>query len=105
MRPFSPLVCHPIARNDWKDLGGGAAFGDLATTLTDPVCTALDLKAPLTIAANNSGINRHVWPVMQTIRYEFPDNAFTAGPKLSLTWTDGGLQPDRKLAQLPPEIE
>ena len=42
---------------------------------------------------------------MQTIRYEFPGNELTAGPTLRVTWTDGGLRPERKPAKLPPDVE
>jgi len=42
---------------------------------------------------------------METIRYVFPGNALTAGDTLNVTWSDGGLRPDRKLAQLPPELD
>ncbi|MBI5767934.1 MAG: Gfo/Idh/MocA family oxidoreductase [Verrucomicrobia bacterium] len=105
MRPFSLGVYHPFAWRDWQDFGGGCALGDFGCHVLDPVFTALGLVAPLTIAADNSGINRHVWPVIETIRYEFPGTEFTAGPKVTVTWTDGGLRPSRKLAQLPPELE
>lgn len=104
MRPYAPGVYHPFAWRDWQDFGSGA-LGDFGAHIFDPVFTALGLKAPLTIAADNSGVNRHIWPTMETVRYVFPGNELTTGKTLTLTWTDGGLHPDRKLAQLPPEIE
>ena len=105
MRPFAPAVYHPFAWRDWQDFGGGAALGDFGCHLLDPIFMALGLGAPRTITADNSGINQQVWPVRQMIRYEFPGTAYTAGKTLSLTWTDGGMRPARKLAQLPPELE
>jgi len=105
MRPFSTGAYHPFAWRDWQDFGGGAALGDFGCHLLDPIFTALDLKVPLTVTADNSGINRHVWPVMETIRWEFAGNEFTAGSTLNLTWTDGGQRPTRKLAQIPAELE
>lgn len=105
MRPFAPGVYHPFAWRDWQDFGGGAALGDFGCHLLDPVFTALDLRAPVAVTADHSGINRQVWPVMQTVKYEFAPTAFTAGPKFSLTWHDGGLKPDRKLAQLPADVQ
>ena len=104
MRPFSPVVYHPFAWRDWQDFGGGA-IGDFACHILDPVFTALDLKAPLTIGADNSGINRQIWPTAETVRYVFPGNAMTAGTTLPVTWSDGGLRPDRKLAQLPADVD
>ncbi|MSU47695.1 MAG: Gfo/Idh/MocA family oxidoreductase [Opitutus sp.] len=104
MRPYSPIVYHPFAWRDWQDFGGGA-IGDFACHILDPVFTALDIRAPLTIGADNSGINRHIWPTAEVVKYVFPGTAFTAGPKLNVTWSDGGLRPDRKLAQLPADLD
>jgi len=80
-------------------------LGDFGCHILDPVFTALGLRAPTSIGADNSGINRHVWPTAQTIRYVFPGNDLTAEATLKVTWTDGGLRPDRKLAQMPPELD
>ncbi len=104
MRPFSPVIYHPFAWRDWQDFGGGA-IGDFACHILDPVFTALGLRSPLTVAADNSGINRQIWPTAETIRYVFPGNELTAGPTLRVTWSDGGVRPDRKLAQLPAELD
>lgn len=104
MRPYSPVIYHPFAWRDWQDFGGGA-IGDFACHILDPVFTALGLRAPLTIGADNSGINRQIWPVAETIRYVFPGNELTAGPKLNVTWTDGGLRPDRKLSRMPADLD
>ena len=103
MRPYAP-VYHPFAWRDWQDFGGGA-LGDFGCHIFDPVFTALGLRAPLTVGADNSGINRHIWPTSQTIRYVFAANELTAGPTLNLTWTDGGLRPERKLAQMPGDLD
>ena len=103
-RPFAPRVYHPFAWRDWQDFGSGA-LGDFGAHIFDPVFTALGLTAPLTVSADHSGINRHIWPTLETVRYVFPGTAFTAGPTLPLTWSDGGLRPSRQLAQLPPELD
>ncbi len=104
MRPYAPVIYHPFAWRDWQDFGGGA-IGDFACHILDPVFTSLGLRAPLTIGADNSGINRHIWPTAETVKYVFPGTEFTAGPQINVTWSDGGLRPDRKLAQLPPELD
>jgi hypothetical protein len=104
MRPYSPIVYHPFAWRDWQEFGGGA-IGDFACHILDPVFTALDLKAPLTVGADNSGINRHIWPTSEVVRYVFPGGELIAGATLNVTWTDGGLRPDRKLAQMPDNID
>lgn len=103
MHPYEP-VYHPFVWRDWQDFGSGA-LGDFGCHILDPVFTSLGLHAPISIEAENSGINRYIWPTNQTIRYVFPGNELTAGKTLNVTWTDGGLRPDRKLAKMPPELE
>jgi predicted dehydrogenase len=104
MRPYSPIVYHPFAWRDWQDFGGGA-IGDFGCHILDPVFTALGIRAPLTVGADNTGINRHVWPTSEAVRYVFPGTEFTAGPTINVTWTDGGLRPNRKLAQMPDNVD
>ncbi|HUR59257.1 MAG TPA: Gfo/Idh/MocA family oxidoreductase [Opitutaceae bacterium] len=104
-RPFSPGIYHPFAWRDWQDFGGGAALGDFGCHVLDPVFTSLGLRAPISVTADNSGINRQVWATRQTIRYEFAGNELIAGKTLNVTWSDGGLRPDKKVAKLPAELE
>ena len=108
MRDYAPEAYHPRRWRDWQDFGGGV-LGDFGCHILDPVFTALGLNAPLSVVADNSGINRHVWPTMETVRYVFPGNDWIAGPTLTLTltltWTDGGLRPPRKLAQMPDNLD
>lgn len=103
MRDYAP-VYHPFVWRDWQDFGGGG-LGDFGCHIMDPVFTALGLNAPLTVVAQNSGINRHIWPTTQQIEYVFPGNELIAGDTLKLTWMDGGQRPDRKLAKMPPELD
>ncbi|MDZ4288619.1 MAG: Gfo/Idh/MocA family oxidoreductase [Prosthecobacter sp.] len=103
MRAYAPCY-HPFVWRDWQDFGGGA-LGDFGCHILDPVFTALGLNAPLTISAENSGINRQIWPTNETVSYVFPGNELTAGKTLKVTWSDGGLKPSRKLAQMPPDLE
>jgi hypothetical protein len=100
MREFK-AVYHPFVWRDWQDFGSGA-LGDFGCHILDPVFTALELNAPLQISAENSGINEHIWPTLETVRYVFPGNRLTVG-RLPVTWYDGGLRPERKLAQMPPD--
>jgi predicted dehydrogenase len=104
LRDYAPNVYHPFTWRDWQDFGSGA-LGDFGCHVFDPVFTSLKLSDPLSVVAANTGINRHIWPTAQTVRYVFPGNAFTAGPTLNVTWTDGGLRPERKLAQMPGDLE
>ena len=104
LRPYAPGIYHPFAWRDWQDFGGGA-LGDFGCHILDPVFTGLGLQAPLSVVAENSGVNRHIWPTNETVRFVFPGTEFTAGPNLNVTWTDGGVRPERTLAQLPPGLD
>ncbi|MDB6139722.1 MAG: afr 1, partial [Verrucomicrobiaceae bacterium] len=104
MRDFAPDAYHPFVWRDWQDFGGGA-LGDFGCHILDPVFTALGLQAPLSVVADNSGFNKQVWPVNETVRWVFPGNELIAGPTLNVTWTDGGMKPARKLAGMPPEMD
>jgi hypothetical protein len=99
-RDYAPDVYHPFKWRDWQDFGAGT-MGDFGCHILDPVFTALDITAPVSILADNEGLNAQTWPAAETIRYVFPGTAFTAGKTLALTWYDGGRQPDLALAQMP----
>jgi hypothetical protein len=103
-RPYAPGIYHPFAWRDWQDFGGGA-LGDFGCHILDPVFTGLGLTAPRSVVAENSGINRQIWPTTETVRYVFPGTEYTAGPTLPVTWTDGGVRPERKLAQMPDNLD
>lgn len=103
MRDYAP-VYHPFTWRDWQDFGGGA-IGDFGCHILDPVFTALELTSPAEITATNSGINEHIWPTNQTVRYVFPATKYTTGPTIKVTWMDGGLKPSRKLAKMPGDLE
>ncbi len=100
MRDFAPDVYHPFKWRDWQDFGSGA-LGDFGCHILDPVFTALELTAPLTIRVENEGENSQTWPSAQTVSYMFPGTPFTANKNLPVTWYDGGRQPDLALAQMP----
>src|SRR5204863_6356766 len=98
-RDFAPSVYHPFNWRDWQDFGGGT-MGDFGCHILDPVFTALELTAPISIRAENEGLNPETWPAAETVRYLFPGTAWTAGKTLQLTWYDGGRLPDRALTQM-----
>jgi predicted dehydrogenase len=103
MREYAQAY-HPFIWRDWQDFGGGG-LGDFGCHIMDPVFTALDLTAPISVQAKNSGINNQIWPTHETIHYVFPGTEFTAGKTMKLTWMDGGLKPSHKLAQMPGDID
>ena len=103
MREYAPSY-HPFIWRDWQDFGGGG-LGDFGCHIMDPVFTALDLTAPISVQAKNSGINNQIWPTHETINYVFPGTQYTAGKTMKLTWMDGGLKPSHKLAQMPGDVD
>ncbi|REJ79770.1 MAG: gfo/Idh/MocA family oxidoreductase [Planctomycetota bacterium] len=100
MRPYAPKVYHPFTWRDWQDFGSGA-LGDFGCHIFDPVFTALELTAPVTVKAEHDGTNDEVWPGPETVTYVFPGTEYTAGDQITVIWRDGGLKPPRDLAQLP----
>ena len=103
MRPFVPDVYHPFVWRDWQDFGSGA-LGDFGCHILDPVFTALELTAPLSLQAENAGTNNEVWPGPQKIRYLFPGTKWTADKTLPVTWWDGRQRPAKELAQMPDDV-
>jgi predicted dehydrogenase len=100
MREYGPNAYHPFNWRDWQAFGSGT-MGDFGCHILDPVFTALELTAPLTIRAESEGLNPETWPLSETVSYVFPGTAFTAGTTVPLTWYDGGRVPDVSLAKLP----
>lgn len=100
LRDYVPDIYAPFKWRDWQDFGGGT-LGDFGCHILDPVFTALGLKSPLSVLAENDGVHEETWPGAETIQYVFPGNTLTTGKTLPVTWYDGGRQPDLALAQLP----
>ena len=92
MRPYAADTYHPFKWRDWQDFGSGA-LGDFGCHILDPIFTALDLTAPLTIRAEHAGTNDEVWPGPETVHYVFPGTRMTQGEHLNVIWRDGGLMP------------
>lgn len=104
MRPYEPDTYHPFKWRDWQDFGSGT-LGDFGCHILDPVFTALELTAPISVRAENTGLNPETWPAAETVHYVFPGTAWTAGKTLPLTWYDGGRMPDRALMQVPDDAK
>jgi len=105
MRDFAPDAYHPAKWRDWQDFGSGV-LGDFGCHIMDPVFTALELKPPLSLRAENDGTNPQTWPVGETISYLFPGAPFTTGKTMPLTWYDGKhALPAELLAQLPADFK
>ena len=101
LRDYAPDVYHPFKWRDWQDFGGGT-MGDFGCHILDPIFTALSLTAPVSIRAENEGLNPQTWPFAETVSYTFPGTAFTAGQTVPVTWYDGGHQPTDAIASILP---
>jgi predicted dehydrogenase len=100
MVDYAPDVYHPFKWRDWQHFGAGT-MGDFGCHILDPVFTALEISAPTSILAENTGVNAFTWPATETIRFVFPGTKWTTDKTLPITWCDGGRQPDLALAQMP----
>jgi predicted dehydrogenase len=100
MRDYAPDAYHPFKWRDWQDFGSGT-MGDFGCHILDPVFTALELGAPQTVRAENTGLNLQTWPSAETVEYVFPGTRHTTEKTLPVTWSDGGRTPDIALAQMP----
>jgi predicted dehydrogenase len=118
-RPYHPLY-HPFNFRGWVDFGTGA-LGDMALHSFHIVFTALDLKYPVSVEANNSivmlpalhGDADMTWtrcrkaqfpetfPNSSQVTWDFP--ARGDQPPVRLHWYDGGLRPPRPLGLDPAE--
>jgi predicted dehydrogenase len=93
-------VYHPFKWRDWIAFGAGT-LGDFGCHILDPVFTALELKEPLRIRAENEGLNPHTWPSAETIHYVFPPTQWTTEKNISVTWYDGGRLPNLPVEKMP----
>lgn len=96
-RPYVKDVYHPFKWRCWRDFGGGAT-GDFGCHIFDPVFTALEITAPLSIVADAECVSEEVHPGWTVAKYVFPGTKYTAGETINATWMDGGRMPDTALS-------
>jgi predicted dehydrogenase len=89
--PYHPIY-HPFNWRGWVDWGQGA-LGDMGAHLIDHPVWALGLGLPTTIETVSTPFNGVSYPLGTTTYYEFP--ARNGKPPVTLTWSDGGLLPER----------
>ncbi len=92
-RPYHETY-HPFAWRGWLDFGTGA-IGDMACHTMNMAFWALNLRDPVSIEAETSGVNGETFPKWSIVRYEFPQRGDLAPCKL--TWYDGGKTPPAEL--------
>jgi predicted dehydrogenase len=90
-RPYHPAYC-PFKWRGWWDFGTGA-LGDIGCHALDPVFRALKLKAPLSVQAVSTRVNKETFPLGSMVEYRFGPRGGL--PPVLLVWYDGGMRPLR----------
>jgi len=90
---------HP---GNWRrrlDFGVGT-LGDMACHIFDPVFGALDLGSPTSVISDGPAPNSWNWATRANVTLEFNGTPFTAGDKILVHWTDGGVRPPKAVLDL-----
>ncbi|MCD6338463.1 MAG: Gfo/Idh/MocA family oxidoreductase [Verrucomicrobia bacterium] len=99
-RPFiGKGYYHPANWRKRLDFGTGT-FGDMGCHIFDPVFSALELTAPLTVRSEGPPPNAHNWALNDVIHYVFPGTRHTAGKTVRITWYDGDARPPKEVQSL-----
>ena len=85
---------HPFAWRGWWDFGSGA-LGDMGCHTMNLPFRALDLRDPISVAAESPGHNGDSFTPWSIVTYEFPTTDTRAAVKM--IWYEGGKMP-------PPEL-
>jgi predicted dehydrogenase len=94
-RPYHEAY-HPFKWRGWIDFGTGA-IGDMACHTMNMAFWALNLRDPLSVEAETSGVNGETFPKWSIVRYQFPQRGDLAPCKM--VWYDGGQKPPVELLQ------
>ena len=87
------------------DFGTGS-LGDMGCHFFDSPFESVGLGLPLSAKGDVEKLTAEQWPLAETVEFEFPGTAKTAGDKVKLTWTDGGRVPKGDLsAHLPKDFD
>ena len=100
MRPFSKSYL-PFIWRAWYDFGCGA-MGDMGEYGFDTISRAIDLPTADRISASSTDLFPDCYPVASSIHLGFAKTGHR--PELSLTWYDGGIEPNRPVELPDPEI-
>jgi predicted dehydrogenase len=92
-RPFiGKEYYHPFFWRKRIDFGTGS-LGDMACHIFDPVFSALELTAPVSVRSEGAAPNQWNWAIGSQVQYVFPGTSYTADKTLPMTWYDGGQKP------------
>lgn len=99
VRPYVNGYYHPGQWRKRIDFGT-ATFGDMGCHIYDPVFSALDLGAPISVRSEGPAPRQHSWAVDSVISYVFPGTRYTAEKRIAVTWYDGDMRPPAEVASL-----
>jgi predicted dehydrogenase len=99
-RPFiGNAYYHPANWRKRLDFGTGT-FGDMGCHIFDPVFTALELGAPISVRSEGPAPNKWNWAIDSKIEYIFPGTPHTADQTIKVTWYDGAQKPPAEIRAL-----
>ncbi len=90
---------HPGTWRKRLDFGTGT-FGDMGCHIFDPVFSALELGAPLSVRSEGLPPNQWNWAMDSKIEYLFAGTNHTASDTVKVTWYDGAQKPPAEVRAL-----
>ena len=94
-REYSPAY-HPFKWRGWRDYGCGA-LGDMACHIMDASYAGLELGAPESVELKRiEGASKVAFPKQAVVEFKCP--ARGNRPPVTLTWSEGGIKPERPKA-------
>ena len=99
MRPYLKDVYHP---GNWRKRidFGTATFGDMGCHICDPVFSALQLTAPISVRSEGPAPTQFNWSINAIVHYVFPGTPFTEERTVRVTWYDGDAKPPQEVQAL-----
>jgi hypothetical protein len=79
---------------------GTATFGDMGCHIYDPVFSALQLTAPISVRSEGPKPTEHNWAINAVIHYVFPGTPMTEGKTVNVNWYDGDERPPKEIQSL-----
>jgi predicted dehydrogenase len=99
-RPFiGDGYYHPASWRKRLDFGTGT-FGDMGCHIFDPVFSALELTAPITVRSEGRVPNQWNWATDAIVHYVFPGTGRTEGKTINVSWYDGDASPPAEILAL-----
>ena len=90
---------HPATWRKRVDFGTGT-FGDMGCHIFDPVFSALQLTAPISIRSEGPAPSAWNWATNAIVHYVFPGTPYTADKTINVTWYDGDELPPKEVQAL-----